>query len=71
MLGNVGSVYGAFLWPASAAPRYLTGGATLVSVSALTCVGALAIRYALARENAALARREALTGAGVGFRHIL
>jgi hypothetical protein len=72
MLGNTASVYGSFLWPSSAAPRYLTGGATLVGVCVACCAGALTIRASLARANAALERKES-EGADDerGFRYIL
>lgn len=51
MVGNSASVYGAFLWPAADAPRYLQGGATIAGVCVLCAGGALAIRTMLAREN--------------------
>jgi hypothetical protein len=73
MLGNTASVYGSFLWPSSAAPRYLTGGATLVGVCVACCAGALTICASLARANSALERRAREEGANDegGFRYIL
>lgn len=51
MIGNTSNIYGAYLYPSSAAPQYVFGGATIAGVGVVCCGLALAMRFALKKEN--------------------
>ena len=51
MVGNTSNIYGAYLYPASAAPQYIFGGATIAGVGVVCCGIAIGMRWVLKREN--------------------
>lgn len=58
MIGNCASIYGAYMYPVSAAPRYLPGGIAVACVCLLVALFAFIIRMVHIRENKKLARLE-------------
>lgn len=49
--GNLASVYTPYLWPKSAAPRYLQPMVACIAFSAGVCICAWILRIALQRQN--------------------
>lgn len=58
MLGNTASIYGSYMYPSSAAPRYLPGGSADAAICLLVAALALLLRWVHIRENAKLAAAE-------------
>ena len=87
VFGNAASVYGAYMYPNSDAPRYLAGGAATASVTVLVAILAFGIRVWLKRCNKRLEEKEVVESDGsvrnlhadaddpaarvVGFRYVL
>jgi hypothetical protein len=81
MIANCASIYGAYMYPKSAGPRYIPAGSALAAVSLLVGTLAIGLRYVHKHENKKLERAEAelitseSTGTGapraaMGFRYI-
>ncbi|ETN42036.1 uncharacterized protein HMPREF1541_03975 [Cyphellophora europaea CBS 101466] len=52
VIGNLGSIYGAYLWPKTDSPRYAVGFGTAGGFAALAIAGSWYMRYLLKKENA-------------------
>ena len=81
MIGNTASIYGSYMYPASAAPQYIPGGSTNAIICLLVGSLALVLRWLHIRENKKLEQAEQNRAAGVveeegadvradGFRYI-
>lgn len=83
MIGNTASIYGSYMYPASASPRYIPGGTANTVICLLVAVMALVLRAVHVRENKKLeilegidehsidARRNAGGDQrGIGFRYV-
>ncbi|KAJ4387591.1 hypothetical protein N0V93_008186 [Gnomoniopsis smithogilvyi] len=82
MIGNTASIYGSYMYPASASPRYIPGGTANTVICLLVAVMALLLRFVHIHENKKLEAEEvgditnggrAKTGMdrrGVGFRYV-
>lgn len=71
MIGNTASIYGSYMYPASAAPQYVPGGSTNAVISLCVGVLALGLRWLHIRENKKLEADERGEGGvegGVGRR---
>lgn len=66
MLGNTASIYGSYMYPSSAAPRYLPGGSADTAICLLVAALALLLRWVHIRENAKLAAAEQQQAEGQG-----
>lgn len=66
MLGNTASIYGSYMYPSSAAPRYLPGGSADTAICLLVAALALLLRWVHIRENAKLAAAEEQQAEGQG-----
>ena len=51
MIGNTSNIYGSYLYPSSAAPQYVFGGATIAGVGVVCMACAITMRFILLREN--------------------
>ncbi|KAF3402627.1 hypothetical protein DPV78_003741 [Talaromyces pinophilus] len=51
MIGNTSNIYGSYLYPSSAAPQYVFGGATIAGVGVVCMACAITMRLILVREN--------------------
>lgn len=51
MIGNTSNIYGSYLYPSSAAPQYVFGGATIAGVGVVCMACAITMRFILVREN--------------------
>lgn len=51
MIGNTSNIYGSYLYPSSAAPQYVFGGATIAGVGVLCISLAVVMRFILVQEN--------------------
>ncbi|CRG83538.1 hypothetical protein PISL3812_00890 [Talaromyces islandicus] len=51
MIGNTSNIYGSYLYPSSAAPQYIFGGATIAGVGVLCICLAVVVRFILVNEN--------------------
>ena len=51
MIGNTASIYGSYMYPSSASPRYIPGGSANTVICVLVAVLALVLRYVHIREN--------------------
>lgn len=58
MVGNTASIYGAYMYPGSAAPRYLPGGSADAVICVLVAAVAWVLRWVHLRENKKLAAAE-------------
>ncbi|KAK3386697.1 major facilitator superfamily domain-containing protein [Podospora didyma] len=58
MIGNTASIYGSYMYPASAAPQYVPGGSTNTVVCVLVGALALALRFLHKRINRKLEEAE-------------
>ncbi|KAK3315600.1 major facilitator superfamily domain-containing protein [Apodospora peruviana] len=81
MIGNTASIYGSYMYPASAAPQYIPGGSANAVICLLVGSLALGLRFLHIRENKKLEQAERSRAAGVveeasedrrgdGFRYI-
>lgn len=71
MFGNTASIYGSYMYPASAAPQYVPGGSANAVISVSVGLLALVLRWIHVRENKKLESRERGEGAeeeGIGQR---
>ena len=59
-VANTATIYGAYMYPNSASPRYIAGGSTTAAVSLLVLYLALSIRVWHMRLNRSLARKEVI-----------
>lgn len=59
MFGNTASIYGSYMYPASAAPQYIPGGSANSVVCLLVGLLALFLRYLHKWENKKLEKAEA------------
>ncbi|KAI1506692.1 MFS transporter [Biscogniauxia marginata] len=85
MIGNCANIYGSYMYPASAGPRYLAGGSATAAIALLVAGLAIVVRLVLQRKNKKLAESEVAEPDGrvanphvgdgeagaVGFRYIL
>lgn len=79
MIGNTSSIYGSYMYPASAAPQYVPGGSANSALCFFVAVLAFVIRLVHIRENKKLERAEneqVESGGDVdrraqGFRYVL
>jgi hypothetical protein len=58
MFGNTASIYGSYMYPKSASPRYIPGGSANAVICVLVAVVALVLRFVHVRENEKLERKE-------------
>ncbi|KAL2008353.1 hypothetical protein VTN00DRAFT_8335 [Thermoascus crustaceus] len=58
MIGNASSIYGSYMYPASAAPQYVSGGSANAALCFLVALLALIIHFVHVRENKKLERAE-------------
>lgn len=84
MIGNTASIYGSYMYPSSASPRYVPGGVTNTVVCVVVALMALLLRWVHIRENKkleAMEREDVVGGQGgghdvagerraVGFRYV-
>ncbi|KAK6437773.1 hypothetical protein LTR95_006028 [Oleoguttula sp. CCFEE 5521] len=66
MIANCASIYGAYMYPASAGPRYIPAGVALAVVSLLIGALAIGLRFVHKHENKKLDRLEQDDAAGFG-----
>lgn len=59
MIGNTASIYGSYMYPASASPRYIPGGTANTVICLLVAVMAVLLRFVHIRENKKLEAQEA------------
>lgn len=74
--GNAATIYGSYMFPISASPRYIDGGSAAAALSLGVCILAFTIRRFLIRENKRLEREEEISGRGArgepaGFRYTI
>jgi hypothetical protein len=75
MFGNTASIYGSYMYPKSAGPRYIPGGSANAAICVLVALVALILRFVHIHENKKLvkAEEEAMSefdGQNVGERNI-
>jgi len=58
MVGNTASIYGSYMYPASAAPQYIPGGSTNAVICLLVGGLAIGLRYVHKWENKKLEQAE-------------
>ncbi|KAK9323837.1 major facilitator superfamily domain-containing protein [Lipomyces orientalis] len=58
MFGNTASIYGSYMYPKSASPRYLIGGSANAGICLAVVLMAIAIRLLLQRQNKKLEKAE-------------
>lgn len=66
MIGNTASIYGSYMYPASASPRYIPGGTANSVICLLVAAMALLLRWVHIRENKKLEAMEAELAEGEG-----
>ena len=74
MFGNMSSVYGSYMYPATDGPKYVPAGIGLAAICVFCGSVALTIRFVLQRENKRLAngiRSKSTDGLPEGFQYIL
>ncbi|GAB1196649.1 hypothetical protein APSETT444_005924 [Aspergillus pseudonomiae] len=79
MIGNTASIYGSYMWPSSAGPRYIAGGSATAGIALLVAILAFVIRMVHARMNRRLDMAQesdqgeagGLGGNHTGIRYIL
>ncbi|KAK9364889.1 major facilitator superfamily domain-containing protein [Lipomyces kononenkoae] len=75
MFGNTASIYGSYMYPTSASPRYIAGGSANAIICLSVALVALGIRLLLARQNKKLEKAEEAdvdsTNIAHGFRYTL
>jgi predicted MFS family arabinose efflux permease len=62
MIGNTASIYGSYMYPKSAGPRYIPGGSANAVICLLVAVFAFVLRLVHVRENKKLERMEEAGG---------
>lgn len=58
MIGNTASIYGSYMYPSSASPRYIPGGTANAIICLLVAVMAAVLRWVHLRENRKLEATE-------------
>ena len=58
MIGNTASIYGSYMYPASAAPQYIPGGSANTVICLVVGLLALLLRFVHIRENKKLEAAE-------------
>lgn len=58
MIGNTASIYGSYMYPSSASPRYIPGGTANTIICLLVAVMAAVLRWVHLRENKKLEAAE-------------
>lgn len=58
MVGNTASIYGSYMYPKSASPRYIPGGSANTAICVLVAATAFVLRLVHVRENKKLAAAE-------------
>lgn len=58
MVGNTASIYGSYMYPASASPRYIAGGTANTVICLLVAAVAAVLRWVHVRENRKLEAAE-------------
>lgn len=58
MIGNTASIYGSYMYPATAAPRYIPGGTANTVICLMVALLALVLRFVHLRENRELEKLE-------------
>lgn len=58
MIGNTASIYGAYMYPSSASPRYMPGGSADTVICLFVAAVAWVLRWVHIRENKKLAAAE-------------
>lgn len=58
MIGNTASIYGSYMYPSSASPRYIPGGTANAIICLLVAVMAAVLRWVHIRENKKLEAAE-------------
>ena len=58
MIGNTASIYGSYMYPATAAPRYIPGGTANTVICLMVALLALVLRFVHVKENRELERLE-------------
>ncbi|OGM48191.1 MFS transporter [Aspergillus bombycis] len=79
MIGNTASIYGSYMWPSSAGPRYIAGGGATAGIALLVAILAFVIRMVHSRMNRRLDMAQGsdqieaggLGGHHTGIRYIL
>ncbi|KAK9235607.1 major facilitator superfamily domain-containing protein [Lipomyces kononenkoae] len=76
MFGNTASIYGSYMYPSSAGPRYIPGGISNATICLLVALIAVGIRLLLARQNKQLKKAEesnvdSTNDTAHGFRYML
>jgi len=76
MLGNTANIYGPYMYPSSAGPRYIAGGVALAVSCLIVAVMAFLLRRIHIKENKKLGRNELENvsqvgdARAVGFRYV-
>lgn len=65
MIGNTASIYGSYMYPSSASPRYIPGGVTNTVVCVVVAAMAMLLRWIHIRENKKLEALESEDGLDV------
>lgn len=58
MIGNCANIYGAYMYPGSAAPRFIPGGSANTAICLVVAGLALVLRFLHIKENKKLERAE-------------
>lgn len=58
MMGNTASIYGSYMYPSSASPRYIPGGTANTIICLVVALLALVLRFVHIRENKKLEEAE-------------
>lgn len=58
MIGNTASIYGSYMYPATAAPRYIPGGTANTVICLMVALLALVLRFVHVKENRELGKLE-------------
>lgn len=58
MIGNTASIYGSYMYPATAAPRYIPGGTANTVICLMVALLALVLRFVHVKENRELEKLE-------------
>lgn len=71
MIGNTASIYGSYMYPSSASPRYIPGGTANAVICLLVALMAVIMRQVHIRENRKLeaAEREPADGGSERAQH--
>lgn len=58
MIGNTATIYGSYMYPATAAPRYIPGGTANTVICLMVALLALVLRFVHVKENKELEKLE-------------